>query len=370
MIIAINCRNILPHKLEGFGRYSLELVRRICEQHPDVTFVLFFDRNVTGLPEFGTNTKKVVLHPPTRHTLLYTVWFDWVLPRALKKHNVDLFWSPDGFLSLRTNVPQVATIHDINFEHYPDDLPKRAGDYYRSHFPRFAQIARHIFTVSQFSKDDLVATYKLPPEKITVAYNGIGAGYIPIADEVKQQVRQQLTGGKPYFVFVGSVHPRKNVQRLVDAFVMFCEHNQDIDLVIVGAPLWKGQGVRVPEQLTSRVTFTGYLDQEELQQVTGAALALTYVPYFEGFGIPLAEAMACDVPILCSSTSCLPEIAGDAAIYCDPFSVDDIARGMQRMLDGALREELLSKGRVQRTRYSWDATADVLGKYLTEFTFR
>ncbi|MFN5378315.1 MAG: glycosyltransferase family 4 protein [Ignavibacteria bacterium] len=370
MIIAINCRNILPHKLEGFGRYSLELVRRICARHPEVTFVLFFDREVAGLPDFGPNTKQVVLHPPTRHTLLYTVWFDWVLPRALAKHKVDLFWSPDGFLSLRTSVPQVATIHDINFEHYPDDLPKRAGDYYRSHFPRFAHTARHIFTVSQFSKDDLVATYKLDPAQITVAYNGIGAGYVPLADNVKQQVRQQLTSGRPYFVFVGSVHPRKNVQRLVDAFATFCQHNQEIDLVIVGAPLWKGQSVTVPEQITGRVTFTGYLDQEELQHVTGAALALTYVPYFEGFGIPLAEAMACDVPILCSSSSCLPEVAGNAAIYCDPFSVEDIARGMQRMLDGELRAKLVANGRIQRTRYSWDVTADVIGRYLTEFTSR
>jgi len=370
MILAINCRNILPHKLEGFGRYSLELVRRICAMYPEVQFVLFFDRYVEGLPNFGPNTSNVILRPPTRHTLLYTVWFDWVLPRALRKHKVDLFWSPDGFLSLRTNVPQIATIHDINFEHYPDDLPKRAGDYYRSHFPRFAHIARHIFTVSQFSKDDLVDTYNLPPEKITVAFNGIGAGYVPVADEVKQLVRKRLTGGRPYFLFVGSVHPRKNVQRLVEAYAMFCQHNQDLDLVIVGAPLWKGQNLHVPEQVSQRVVFTGYLDQEELQSVTAAAYALTYTPYFEGFGIPLVEAMACDVPILCSSTSCLPEVAGNAAIYCDPFSVEDIARGMQRLLDGDLRAELVSNGRKQRARYSWDASAEVIGRYLTEFTYR
>lgn len=370
MILAINCRNILPGRLEGFGRYSLELTRRICTMHPNVQFVLLFDRHVEGLPEFGPNTKKVVLHPPTRHTLLYRVWFNWVLPRALKKHKVDVFWSPDGFLSLRTSVPQVATIHDINFEHYPEDLPKNAAEYYRTFFPKFARKAKHIFTVSQFSKDDIASTYGVAPEKITVAYNGIGIGYKPIDQEAVSDVRKGLTNGKPYFLFVGSVHPRKNVQRLMDAFALFATQNSDVDLVIVGAPRWKGQVINIPDACRDRIHFTGYLDQSELERVTAAAYALTYTPYFEGFGIPLVEAMACDVPILCSNTSCLPEVAGQAAIYCDPFSVEDIARGMHEITNPDVRHRLQQQGRVQRERYSWDRSAEVIGNYLTKVTFQ
>lgn len=370
MTIAINCRNILPGRLEGFGRYSLELVQRICALHPEARFVLFFDRHIDGLPDFGSNTEQVVLHPPTRHTLLYTIWFDWVLPRALRKHNVDCFWSPDGFLSLRTSVPQIATIHDINFEHYPDDLPSNVSKYYRAHFPRFAGIAQHIFTVSQFSKDDLIATYGIAQNKITVAYNGVSSGYRPLEMDAVESVRRTYTKGRPYFLFVGSVHPRKNVQRLVDAFSKFAMANNEIDLVIVGSPRWKGQTVDVPESVAGRVHRTGYLDQDELQRLMASAMALTYVPYFEGFGIPLVEAMACNIPILCSSTSCLPEIAGDAAILCDPFSVDDIARGMHSLTDAHLRVALVEHGRKQRERYSWDATAETIGRYLTTFTYR
>lgn len=370
MILAINCRNILPGRLEGFGRYSLELTRRICAMHPNVQFVLFFDRHVEGLPDFGPNTKKVVLHPPTRHTLLYKVWFNWMLPLALKKHKVDVFWSPDGFLSLRTSIPQIATIHDINFEHFPEDLPKNAADYYRTYFPQFARKAKHIFTVSQFSKDDIAATYGIAPERVTVAYNGIGSGYKPLDQEAVSNVRKGLTNGRPYFLFVGSVHPRKNVQRLMDAFALFARENREIDLVIVGAPRWKGQVINIPEACRDRIHFTGYLDQPELERVTAAAYALTYTPYFEGFGIPLVEAMACDVPILCSNTSCLPEVAGDAAIYCDPFSVEDIARGMHMITNPDVRENLQQRGRIQRERYSWDRTAEVIGNYLTNVTFR
>ncbi|MFM7668307.1 MAG: glycosyltransferase family 4 protein, partial [Bacteroidota bacterium] len=168
---------------------------------------------------------------------------------------------------------------------------------------------------------------------------------------------------KPYFLFVGSIHPRKNVQRLVNAFALFMEQNShpDFELVIVGKPMWKGHSIVIPEAIKNNIQFTGHLSQEKLVQYTASAFSLTYVPYFEGFGIPLVEAMKCGIPILSGNKTSLPEIAGDAAIYCDPFNENDISVGMNRLFhDQDLREVLRANGIQTSELFSWDKTAEMV----------
>ncbi|HRF79770.1 MAG TPA: glycosyltransferase, partial [Flavobacteriales bacterium] len=141
---------------------------------PEHHFILLFDRPFHPKFIYGPNVEGAVLFPPTRHPLLYRLWFNWLLPRKLKALKADAFLSPDGYLALRSQVPTLAVLHDLNFEHYPEDLPKAYRDYYRSYFPRFAQHATRLATVSAYSRQDIVRTYGVPEARIDVVHNGVG----------------------------------------------------------------------------------------------------------------------------------------------------------------------------------------------------
>lgn len=370
MNIAVNTRLLQSGKLEGIGWFAHESLQRITRAHPEHTFIFFFDRPFVDRFVYGPNVKPVIIHPPTRHPLLYRIWFEWMVPRALRKHKADLFVSPDGFLSLRTDVPQLAVIHDLNFEHYPEDLPQAYSRYYRSFFPRFARKAARIVTVSEFSKQDIVAHYGIAPERIDVVYNGIGEVFEPLGTAQQEAVCQKLTGGAPYFICVGSLHPRKNVARLLEAFDRFAEKQVNARLVIVGESFWWDERMKAAWKNMrhgQHVTFTGRLEQKALHEALGSARALAFVAYFEGFGIPVAEAMACGVPVIAANATSLPEVAGEAAAYCDPFDVDDIARAMERVWnDRALRDRLSAAGMERARRYSWDRTAEGLWRSIEQ----
>jgi glycosyltransferase involved in cell wall biosynthesis len=363
--IAINTRFLLPGKLEGFGWYTYEVTKRITEQHPEHDFFLFFDRPVDKSFVFGKNVTKIVLQPAARHPFLFILWFDLLIPRALKKYKIDLFFSPDGYLSLRTSIPQIGTIHDISFEHFPNDIPRLPQWYLKKYFPLFARKASHILTVSEFSKQDICKKYQIDPLKITAVWNGASATFHPLEEDQIKSVRNKYSSGKPYFLFVGSIHPRKNLKRLIQAFAIYCQdqHN-DWDLVIVGAAMWANSAdFDIQENLKNRIHFAGRLEQEELVKIMASAGALTYVPYFEGFGIPLAEAMKCGTPILSGDRSCLPEVAGDAAIYCDPFDIESITKGLEAISsDIELRKDLSRKGLERAQLFDWDKTATEVWK--------
>ena len=160
MRIAINTRFLLSHKMEGFGWYTFETTKRLVEKHPEHTFILFFDLPFDKQFIFGPNTIPVVLNPPARHPILFVIWFEWAVFRALKKYKADVFFSPDGYLSLRSNVPQIPVIHDLNFEHNPADIPWATRKYLRFFFPKFAKKAAKIVTVSHYSKKDIMEQYK------------------------------------------------------------------------------------------------------------------------------------------------------------------------------------------------------------------
>jgi glycosyltransferase involved in cell wall biosynthesis len=364
MRIAINTRLLLPGKLEGIGWFAHETLKRITRAHPEHTFLFLFDRPYDQRFVYGGNVVPLVVPPPTRHPLLYRLWFGVQVPRMLRKHKADAFVSPDGFLSLGTAVPQLAVIHDLNFEHHPQDLPPAYSRYYRHFFPRFAQKAARIVTVSAFSKEDIVKRYAVPAERIDVVHNGVSEVYTPVPEAEREAVRARLTNGAPYLICVGSMHARKNVARLLLAFDRLAEERPDLRLVFVGERMFRDR--RMDEAWAQvkhkdRVVFTGRLDQQDLRNALGAALGLVYPSYFEGFGIPVAEAMKCGVPVVAAHATSLPEVAGEAAVYCDPFDVADITRAMRALVDdAALRERLIAAGLERAKRYTWDRTAEGL----------
>ena len=372
MRIAINTRFLLPHKMEGFGWYTYEIVQRIVKNHPEHEFFFFFDRPFDEKFIFSDNVTPIVLYPPARHPFLFYAWFEFSVKRALKKHKIDLFFSPDGYLSLKTNIPQINTIHDINFEHNPEDLTWISQKYYRRFFPKFAKKAQHILTVSDYSKQDIVKMYGISPDKITAIWNGASAIFKPISTEEKIAVRKKYSAGKNYFLFVGALSPRKNVKRLVEAFALFKKNNpeNDTQLVIVGEELWSNanNGISIDDRIKEQIHFTGHIPLQQLAKIMASATLFTYVPYFEGFGIPLVEAMKCGTPILSGNLTSLPEVSGDAAIYCDPFNTVEIAQRMTELSgNSTLLEELSVKGLERSALFSWDTTAEKVWEVLKSY---
>ena len=371
MKIAVNTRLLLAGKLDGMGWFTYETFKRITQSHPEHEFIFMFDRPYSPEFIFSDNIRPVILRPPARHPVLWYAWFEYSVPAALQKYEADIFISPDGYLSLKTSVPSLAVIHDINFHHRPEDLPYLTRIFYRNFFPLYAKKSEIIVTVSEYSKQDICKSYDIPPQKIHVVSNGANPLFRPLSRDEILKVRDTYTGGNPYFVFIGNLHPRKNVPRLLQAYDLFREKvTRDYRMVIVGEKMFMTAEIeRVLRQMKNarEIVFTGWLDPKSLFSVTGGATALTFVPLFEGFGIPIIEAMYCDTPVLASNVTSLPEVAGNAAIYADPYDVQSIAEQMiQIATDENLRKDLIEKGRIRRQNFSWDKTAEGLWHCIEE----
>jgi len=362
MKIAVNTRLLLKNKLEGIGWVEYETLRRIVKSHPEVEFHFIFDHKADDMFLFADNVKPVVLFPPARRPLLYVWFFELSVKRALKRIKPDLFYSPDGCLCLGADVPQVVEFHDLNFEHFPNDMPRNYLWHYKKYFPKFAHKAARIVTVSEFSKQDIVQCYNINPDKIDVAYNGANEIFVPLADEDKEAIRMKYTNGNQYFMFVGSLHPRKNLARLFKAFDVFKSKNQnDVKLLIVGEKRWWTESISSAyEGMRHKddVLFCGRLSAEDLHRVTASALASVYVSYFEGFGIPILEAFRCRTPVVTSNVTSMPEVAADAAVLVDPFDENSIAEGLEKMMDTELRNSLIEKGWKRKDEFSWDKAAE------------
>ena len=361
--IAINTRFLLPNKLEGIGWFSYEVLKRWVEWHPEHEFIFIFDRAYDEQFVFSSNVKPIVASPQARHPVLFYLWFEWALPAIFKKHKVDAFMSPDGFMSLSADIPTLLVIHDIAWKHFPTQVPWSHRKHYEYYMPRFAKKAAHIATVSEYSKNDIVNHLQVMPEKIDVVYDGANESFVPLSLDERVKIEDKYSNGCPYFLYVGSIHPRKNVLRLLQAFELFkSKADTNMKLLLAGRIAW--QSGDVAEQLAKMnyrndVVFLGYTDAVELPKITAAAFALTYVSLFEGFGIPILEAMYCDVPSISSNSSSMPEVAGDAGLLADPYSVDSITEQMLRLWnEKGLREQLIDRGKIQRLKFSWDLTAE------------
>ena len=365
MRIAVNTRLLLKNKLEGIGWFTFETFKRITRQHPEHQFIFIFDRPFSEEFIFSDNITPVIIGPQARHPLLFYWWFEVSVKNLLKKLKPDLFVSPDGYLSLSSNVKSLAVMHDLNFAHYPHDLPFIINKYYNYFFPRFARKATRIATVSEFSKRDIINQYQIPADKIDVVYNGASDLFNPVSESIKHSTMQKYTSGRPYFLNVGSLHPRKNIVNLFKAFDQFKKSSSsDVQLLIVGEKYYWTTEMREAYEIMDfkeEVIFTGRLYSENLRNVMASALALTYVSYFEGFGIPIVEAMYSNTPVITSNITSMPEIAGDAALLIDPFSIDSIKNAMLTIYkDESLRVSLIEKGEIRRQEFTWQKSADKL----------
>ncbi len=267
-------------------------------------------------------------------------------------------------------VPVVATIHDLAFEHLPETFTRRGKTQLRMTVRRTAQRAARIATVSEFSRQDIIRTYQIAPEKVVVTWNGIEARFTPHSpsdnEGAKQavDVRRRYGISKEFLLAVGSLQPRKNLVRLLRAYSRLRSTHPDFthQLVIAGRKLWLAEEILAEiarQPWAGDVIVTGYVPDEELPAFYRAASALVYPSLFEGFGLPPLEAMACGTPVITSNTSSLPEVVGEAALLIDPYSETELAAAMLRIIaDQPLRAQLQASGLKRAGLFTWRATAE------------
>ncbi len=365
MNIAVNTRLLIKDQLEGIGWFTYETLKRITIAHPEHNFIFLFDRKFSDEFIFSDNITPLVVHPQARHPLLWYLFFDWGIPPALKKYKSDLFLSPDGWLSLRTDIKSLAVIHDLNFKHYPEFIPYHVRKYYEYFFHRFAKKAMRIATVSEFTKNDISENYGISKDRIDVVYNGANESFSAVPEDVKIRTREKFSRSSPYFLSIGLTHPRKNYANLFRSFDKFkINDDKGFKLLIVGQKKWWTGEIRDAfenMQYKQDVIFIGRLDSHDLGNVIASAFAMCYASFFEGFGIPILEAFYCEVPLITSNVSSMPEIAGDAALLVDPSSVDAISEAMTELTKNEqLRNDLVNKGKVRRQNFSWKLSAEKL----------
>jgi glycosyltransferase involved in cell wall biosynthesis len=238
MNIAVNAQLLIKDKLEGIGWFEYETLKRITRAHPEHEFYFLFDRIWDDSFIFSTNVHPISALLPSRHPLLWYYHFHHIIPKKLKKYDIDLFFSPDGW-----NVPpafrSVVVMHDLNFIHFPKNLPYLSRKYYEHFFPQYARNACRVVTVSNYSKQDISKSFGIDGQKIDVVYNGASENFVPLGIGEKQAVRDQYAGQQEFFIFVGALNPRKNIYKLLTAFDDFCERtDNDVQLVIAGVPMF------------------------------------------------------------------------------------------------------------------------------------
>ncbi|HFC11293.1 MAG TPA: glycosyltransferase family 1 protein, partial [Anaerolineae bacterium] len=286
---------------------------------------------------------------------------------------LDLFHSPDFVLPpTRGNIPTLLTVHDLSFVHFPHVYTKTLVDYLNKVVPWSVGRATHILADSQATKRDIVALWGTPADKVTVLYAAAGAEFVPVTDKTLcQTVRERYgLGDKPYLLAVGTVQPRKNYQRLIRAFRPIAA-NWPHNLVIAGGKGWLYDDILAEiaaQGLTGRVIFTDFVADKDLPALYSEATLFLMPSIYEGFGIPILEAMGCGVPVISSNASCLPEVVGDAGVLLSP---DDEKAWTDTihllLLDAPRRSHLVGKGAIQARKFRWSAAARQLKAIYRQF---
>jgi glycosyltransferase involved in cell wall biosynthesis len=367
MVIAINTKALLPGKMEGYGYYIEEIFSRIAIKHPEHEFYFLFDRPFGQQFIYAPNIHPVIIKPQARFPLAWNVWYNWTVPAFLRKIKASVFVSADGFCSLRTNVPQCIVVHDLAFLRHPEFISASHLRYYQKNTGRFLRKANVIATVSAYSKKDIIGAYNIDPSKIHVTPNATNTVFKPLEYEEREAIKQKYSAGCEYFIYTGSIHPRKNPIKLLKAFSRFKKRQQsNMKLIFAGRLAWKtGEFTKLLATFKFRndVILTGYVEKEELARLVASAYALVYPSFFEGFGVPPLEALQCGVPAIVSNNSAMPEVGGDAYLYIDPQNPDDIAEKMMLIYkDETLRSRLIENGKQRLKLFNWDESAKKMWK--------
>lgn len=359
----------------GIGRYTRELVQALVGLERPHEFLLFSAKPPAELPvPQPLPQAKRVRHvaAPLSEQWLYRLWHRARLPLPVQwiTGRLDLFHSPDFVLPpVSGGIPTLLTVHDLSFVHYPEVYLAPLVRYLNRVVPTSVRRATHILADSVATKQDLIVLWDTPPEKVTVMYSGVDPQFRPIADpQLLNAVRQKYDlGAAPYLLTVGTVQPRKNYQLLIRAFKPIAQ-NWPHNLVIAGGRGWLYEGILAEieaQGLTGRVLLTGFVADSDLPALYSAAAIFLFPSLYEGFGLPVLEAMACGVPVMAANVSSLPEVVGEAGLLLSPQDQAAWSEHIHRLLlDAPRRARLVGAGAVQAHHFTWrKAARQLLGVY-------
>lgn len=355
-VIGVDAHTIGMRKT-GNETYMRNLVEQFAEIAPsDLSFTYYNTLPKERVPAMQWNGPVKRLRP---HSPMVRIPLSF--PLALWRDKVQLAHF-QYVIPPVASCPAIVSIHDISYEFFPDCFHPAERRRMKLLIPFSGRKAAHILTISEFSKQEMIRQYRLPADKITVTYLGASEAFRPMPDAARHVSEQfGLTGS--YVLGVGNLQPRKNLIRLIKAYAALrlpgrIEH----DLVLVGQPAWRGSDVFAEIErlgIGQWVRTTGYVSESDLVALYSAADVFVYPSIYEGFGLPVLEAMACGAPVITTHVSSLPEVAGDAAILVDPMSESELSHALERVIhDRALRSDLIARGFDQARRFSWRRTAE------------
>jgi glycosyltransferase involved in cell wall biosynthesis len=355
--IVIDARLVFYRRESGIGQYIVHLAQLAPAFDPGRRYVILQSRKDAIDLSTAANARRVDLWTPSHNR-----FEQLALPIELMRQRIALLHSPDFIPPFRGRYQRVITVHDLTFLHYPQFLTPESRRYYNDQIARAVQVADHILADSHATKFDLINLLGVRDDKISVVWLAPDTRYKPQPMEAIRPHLERLDLAMPYLLFVGTFEPRKNIAGLLQAYRALLERESAAPrLVIAGRRGWLFDETmaRVDAlQLRPRITFIDTPSDNELVALYHGALALVLPSYYEGFGLPVLEAMSCGAPVIISDRGSLPEIAGDAALAIDPDDPDALAGAMHRIIeDGALRQSLRNQGIRRAAEFTWERCA-------------
>jgi glycosyltransferase involved in cell wall biosynthesis len=353
MLIGVDASRAARAQRTGTEAYSLHLIQALVESGCSHRFRLYTPTPISNLQSQISNFEVRVIPFPRLWTHLRLAW-------ELKRRPPDVLFVPAHVLPLVCPVPALVTVHDLGYLHYPEAHRRFDRWYLGWTTRRHVQLAARIIADSQATRADLVRYYHADPARIAVVYPGRDESLTRVDDpEIVAAVKARHGIRGDYLLYVGTLQPRKNLVRVVEAFAQL--QNPNLQLVLAGKKGWLYADLLARVEalgLSGRVVFTGYVADDDKATLLSGATALVYPSLYEGFGLPVLEAMACRTPVLTSDVSSLPEVAGDAALLVNPLDTEAIAAGMAGLVaDVGLRHSLVERGSLQIRQFSWARAA-------------
>ena len=360
MHIAIDAHSV-GAGLGGNESYIANLIEALAEIDTENRYTLYVTRR-EAVERFTNRWPHVRVRLTWPHTPLVRI--PLTLSAELRRRPVDLLHVQYTAPPLAP-CPVVATIHDLSFEHLPETFKRRSRAQLRLTVRRTARMARAIIAPSEYSRRDLIETYELPPERVAVTPLSAAPHLAPVTDEAERRRVRELYGiSVDYILAVGAIQPRKNLVRLIEAYADLRDARLQAklpQLLLVGRRGWLyGETLDAVNRHSNDgdIRFTGYVRESDLPALYTDALCFVYPSYFEGFGLPVLEAMACGTPVVAGNRTSLPEVVGDAGLLVDPFDRSELARAIGRIIDDeSLRHKLRARGLERAREFSWRETA-------------
>lgn len=358
MMIGIDGNEANVKNRVGSGQYAFELLKKFAKDKKHNFLIYLKDKPFPDLPKESENFKYNIFGPKK-------FWTQFALPlRLIFGKKPDVFFSTAHYAPRFSKVPYIVTIHDLSYLHFPE-LFKKNDLYQLTNWSKYSiKNAAHIIAVSQNTKEDIVKNYNISPSKITVTYEGYGnTRFKPQSKATIEKTKKKYRIEDDYLIFIGTLQPRKNLERLIEAFGKLILNSQlsTLNLVIVGKKGWMYDQIfeKVKSlNLEKEIIFTDYVPDAELPALISGAKVYILPSLWEGFGIPVIEAQACGIPVIVSKTSSLPEIVGDSGLLIDPESIGSIADGVKKVLtENQTYSNLVKKGFENIKRFSWEKCA-------------